>query len=64
MEEPGNPLGFGQWQWVEAESTFALKAQGWAPFSEEFVRVTGPVINLSDWQRRRWNACYRAVVGH
>jgi hypothetical protein len=37
-EESANRLGFGQWQRVEAESTFALKAQGWAPFSEELVR--------------------------
>jgi hypothetical protein len=28
QEKPANPLGFGQGQRVEAESTFALKAQG------------------------------------
>jgi hypothetical protein len=26
LEEPANPLGLGQWQRVESESTFALKA--------------------------------------
>jgi hypothetical protein len=31
-EESANPLGFGQWKRVEAESTFALKAQGRASF--------------------------------
>jgi hypothetical protein len=34
-EEPANPLGFGQGQREESESTFALKAHGKAPFSEE-----------------------------
>jgi hypothetical protein len=38
LEESANPLGFRQWQRVEAETTFALEAQGWAPFSEEFVQ--------------------------
>jgi hypothetical protein len=28
-EESANPLSFGHWQWIEAESTFVLKAQGW-----------------------------------
>jgi hypothetical protein len=28
LEEPPNSLGFGQWQRVEAETTFALEAQG------------------------------------
>jgi hypothetical protein len=38
LEEPVNPLGFGQWQRVETETTFALEAQDWAPFSEEFAQ--------------------------
>jgi hypothetical protein len=38
QNESANPLGLGQGQRVEAESTFALKAQGWAPFSEECAR--------------------------
>jgi hypothetical protein len=42
-------MGFGQWQREEAESTFALEAQGWAPFSKECVHVTGPVT-LPLWQ--------------
>jgi hypothetical protein len=33
-KESANPLGFGQWQRVEAEPTFALKAHTKAPFSE------------------------------
>ena len=34
QEKSTNPVGLGQWQGIEAESTFALKAQRWAPFSE------------------------------
>ena len=35
LEKSANPLGFGQWQGVEAKAAFALESQGWAPFSEE-----------------------------
>jgi hypothetical protein len=50
-EESANPLGFGQWQREEPESTFALEAQWWAPFSEEFVldELFTMVMN-STWQ--------------
>jgi hypothetical protein len=34
-EESANTLGFGHWQRVKAEATFALKTQMRAPFSEE-----------------------------
>ena len=37
-EESANPLGFGQWQRVEAETTFALEAQCGPPFFEELGR--------------------------
>jgi hypothetical protein len=40
LEESTDSLGFGQWQRIEAETTFALKAQGWAPFSEKPAIVT------------------------
>jgi len=33
LEEAPNSLGFGQWQRVEAKTTFALEAHWWAPFS-------------------------------
>jgi DNA-directed RNA polymerase subunit omega len=38
LEKPANPLGFGQWQWVETKPTFADKAHWGPPFSEEPVR--------------------------
>ena len=38
QQESTNPLGFGQGKWVETESTFALKAQGRPPFSEDLAR--------------------------
>ena len=37
-DKPANTLGFGQWKRVEAESTFALKTQVWAPFLEDLAR--------------------------
>jgi hypothetical protein len=40
LEEPANQLGFGQWQGIESETTFALKTKGWAPFSAELGRLS------------------------
>jgi hypothetical protein len=48
QEKPANPLSFGQGQRVEAESTFADKAQRGSPFLLVIRSVTGP-ITLPFW---------------
>jgi hypothetical protein len=49
VEESADSLGFGQWQWVETESTFALEAQGRAPFSDKLARL---LLRLRDVSTR------------
>jgi len=39
-EDSANPLGFGKWQRVESETTFALEAQFGPPFFEELGQLS------------------------
>jgi hypothetical protein len=66
QEKSTNPLGFGQWQRVEAKTTLALKAHGRDPLVKKCARAIGfatLAAGLGMFVQTAWNLCKGLLLG-